>query len=561
MFSFLNWRPGKLKHSLICLISGIIVSGCATYGNGINKSLNSMEQGDYKKAEEEIKKSLSPKGCDRLLYHMELGTIKRLDKNYLESNSSFETAERISEELYTKNSKEIFTSLFINSRKTAYSGKDFEKVFLNYFKALNYLGLNSRSKYNDFQESIVELKRLNFKLNSYEFEKGSYKDVKSSENEKFTILLKIFRAFQGKIIDYNWLKYREDAYFRYFSGVIYELAGEYDSARIDYEKAAGLYERGYIKQYDLDGELAEQAWFDTIRMMIKSGGYENWWPDLAKEKLSRNKFIELNKLNNKNGEIIVIQHLGKIPQRKELNLHLSAKKGLSSFSIRPVPVGTNQEINDQLAWFGFFYGDKNFVSLIRSYSSDNLYEFLDGIGTKTIWLGPFWEKIEKIGLAEAVGEDGVRITIPYYPPIRSLYGNSEVKIGKKRKTLLRGESLGSIAIQSQLLNTGKDLNIELARSSLKLLLAHEAGEKIAGGSAKDFFSIAGKIAASASSAAETRNWLSLPLEIRINRISVPPGEHEVKLITMDKNNMVLSEETEKIKVNPGESKIWIKRTF
>lgn len=554
MLTFFYLKFSDVKKIFVCFVLGISLCGCATYGDGIKKSLESIEQGNYEQAEKDLKCSLKPGGKDRLLYHMELGTIKRLDKNYLESNSSFEAAENISEELYTKKAKDALASLLLNPRSSSYPGEDFEKVYINYYKALNYFDLTCGGK-GDIEDSIVELKRLDFKLKSFENEKGNYKEAEDSEKSKFAKLLNIFKQFLGESLDLNQLKYREDAYFRYFAGILYEFAGQYDSARIEYENAAKLYEKGYVKQYNLDMKMVERSWFDAIRMMKKSGGYGNKWSNLAKKKLSKKMCNKLRRLNKKESEIIVIDHIGKVPEKKEMNLYLKAESHIQSFSIRPIPVGTVEEINDQLAWFNLYYMDKNLVSLARAYSSSNLTELLGGIGVKTVFLGPLWEVAKKIGLTDAIGADGVRITIPYYPPIRNSYGESELIIGKKSKKLIRGESLGELALQSQLLDTGEDLRDELARASLKAVTTSTlTGGGFLGG-------MTCKIVTSATCAAETRNWLSLPLEIRINRISVPPGEHEVKVITKNKSGGILSTETRMIKVKSGESKLWIKRTF
>ena len=62
-------------------------------------------------------------------------------------------------------------------------------------------------------------------------------DAKDDEGKLFSQLMKIFGVLAGQVIDKDKLIYREDAYVRYMNGLIYEINGELDSARIAYQKA------------------------------------------------------------------------------------------------------------------------------------------------------------------------------------------------------------------------------------------------------------------------------------------------------------------------------------
>jgi len=550
----------NLKVLLMLFFIGIAVSGCATYGQGVKKSLDFVEQGSFTLAEEELKKVLKPDGNDRLLYYMELGSITRLGEKYSVSNENFETAEKIAEDLYTKRTKDVLSSMLLNPRQSPYPGNEYENVYLNYFKALNYMDMGLRGSLEAktcLENARIELRRLDYKLKSYEVEKGNYKEVEDKKKKTLVKLLDIFSRFQGNWLDKDWLQFREDAFARYVSGIIYEISGMYDDARISYNNAATLYKQGYVKQYDLDPKIIERAWFDTVRMMIKSKSYrKSEWKSFAARELSPEKIAELEKYSSSNGEIIVIEHLGLSPQRKELNLHLNVDVNSKSLYMYPILTGQPSDKNDQRAWFFLLYADKGVLDIVNNYSSGGLSGTVKGLQRKTIGIGPIWSVAENIGLIGALGNGGVRVTVPYYSPLKKKFGMSRMVVNGKSGYLVKGEDIGQLALQNQLLNAGKDLNEALARATMKNLVAYQAGGQLG-----DLALLGGKLAAAMTSAAETRNWLMLPSEIRVNRIDVLPGDHSVEITTHDISGQVISTITENVSIKPGEVKVLFKRTF
>ena len=63
--------------TLMSVLLSAVLSGCATYGNGIQQALNAVDTGDYDKAASAISSSLKDTGKDRLLYYMEMGVVER----------------------------------------------------------------------------------------------------------------------------------------------------------------------------------------------------------------------------------------------------------------------------------------------------------------------------------------------------------------------------------------------------------------------------------------------------------------------------------------------------
>ena len=89
-----------------------------------------------------------------------------------------------------------------------------------------------------------------------------------------------------------------------------------------------------------------------------------------------------------------------------------------------------------------------------------------------------------------------------------------------------------MGLNEQLLNANSDIQLALARGAFKALTAQKAGE-LAGGQFGGLLASVGKIAGQLSDAAETRNWLMLPYEVRVTRIPVDAGSY-----TVDVNSVV-----------------------
>lgn len=558
----MNWK--EIAHAIrrwamVALLAGA-ASGCATYGEGVQKALDHTEKGEYQQAEKLLAKDLDSSGDDRLLYFTETATLKHLTGDLEESNKRLDEAERIAEDLYTKRMDELLSSLMSNPRNSDYAGTDYEKVYINYYKALNYLFLaqqaESEAKRRDHLESArVESRKVTIRLDSYAAEKGDYKEVKDKEKQTFQKLLDIFQKFQGNWLDADWLVFRDDAYARYLTGLLYEMRGEWDDARIAYETAAKMYAEGYNEQYKLDAAMGEQAWIDAVRMMEASGGYGTEIDHLLRTEFSDAMKERLEAQQAKDAQIVVVQHLGLMPARDEMSLHLTMNPSMQQLKLEPVLTGDEELRQDKMSWFFLLYADKGVMSLIDGYTQGGLAGVADKLTSKTISLGPAWQLADSIRLPQAIGNTGLRVTVPYYRPFDKPFQGSRVSVDGSSRDMLRSENLYRVALQEQLRNAGSDLNGALARASLKNILAGEVGEALGGGLGR----LAGKLTATASSAAETRNWLTLPYEVRVRRIAVEPGQHQVTLTTTRRDGTAVRER-HTVEVSAGETHVLRERT-
>lgn len=520
----------SLRNSLnrLLTVAGVVViSGCATYGSGVQQALEQVQQGDLTVAEASFKQTLQPTGNDALLYHLELGVVKHLQGDFAASNQLLNQAEQIAERLETVSITDSLAVLMSNPRQGAYGGAEFEKMFINYYKALNYFGLaQTATSRNDRLDALdgarIESRRLIIRLNDLNSRKGTYAEQKSKDEQTFSQLLDIFDALSGNMVDMDQLVYRDDAMAHYLTGISFEMNGEYDDARISYRKAAQSYEDGFATQFRLDPEMISQAWFDVVRMMRKSGDKEDA-NQLAKRKLSKQQRAELKRWDD-TAQVIVVEHKGMAPHRKEMNLEMSANATLQSFELRPYLFATDR---NQLAWFYVLYADKLIFDALTFYlDADAGLLDLPLVGlTKTIYLGPLWDQVMDLGLDQAIGSS-MRITVPYYDPVPA-EGPSALLVGDRSYDLYKSSNPAQMAVQEQILNSSVDIQMALARASLKALTAAQVAE--VGGEFGGLLSAVGKITAQLTDAAETRNWLLLPSDVRIRRVALDEGTHQLTL--------------------------------
>lgn len=517
----------KIIISLALLVYSFVLTGCATYGAGIDGAIKQVQNENYSGAETSLKRALSPTGNDRLLYHLELALVKQFEGDYESSNQLLEQAERLAEELETISLSKSLTVMMSNPRKGTYAGADFEKVYINYFKAINYFALaeqaESTSQYlTALDGARVESRRLVMRLNEINDRKGNY-SAEDGDAKTFRSLLKLFDTLlRGNLIDLDSLKYRDDAMAHYLTGLSFEMNREYDNARISYQRAASSYERGFAKQYLLGEEIIEQAWFDTIRMMRLAGNYQREWPRLAKQKLSTAKRAELDLWQRDSAQLVVLEHKGLMPQRKEMNLVLSLNQDLHAIQLRPL---LNLDDEPGLAWFYLLYADKGIAGAVTAFMDAKNYGIFSYGFTKTVPLGPLWHNAASLGLIDAMSP-ALRVAVPYYEPLKAL-PSSYLVINNQKMPLIKSANPGLMAIQEQMVNASVDINQAFARSALKALLAQQLENVNQNYGA--LFAMAGKLAMQFTDAAETRNWLLLPQDIRLQRTVLEPGAHDIEL--------------------------------
>jgi hypothetical protein len=154
---------------------------------------------------------------ERLLYYLDAGMLHHINGNWEQSNELLSLAEEAIEELYTKSIARAAGSMILNDRSLEYSGEDYEDIYINVFKALNFLELGDRAA------AMVEVRRVDDKLSALEQKYARIaKDMDIEADAKVQ-----FKHSRGR--------FHSSALASYISMVLYLADNKKDDARIDYD--------------------------------------------------------------------------------------------------------------------------------------------------------------------------------------------------------------------------------------------------------------------------------------------------------------------------------------
>ncbi|MBN2685987.1 MAG: hypothetical protein JXR40_11960 [Pontiellaceae bacterium] len=155
---------------------------------------------------------------DRVVFYLDMGMLHHWNGDYKQSNEYLEMAERAIEENFTKSVSRATTSLLLNDNVLEYAGEDYEDIYLNLFKALNYLALNQDD------DAFVEIRRIDNK-------------VKLLDDKYGKMALELSNAEEAKVPFRPGKNYFQDsALGRYFGVLLYREEGKWDDVRIDLER-------------------------------------------------------------------------------------------------------------------------------------------------------------------------------------------------------------------------------------------------------------------------------------------------------------------------------------
>ena len=159
---------------------------------------------------------------EKVLYYLDLGMLCHYNGEYERSNKLLTEAEYAIEDLFTKSVGKAALSLFLNDNVKDYAGEDYEDIYLNIFKALNYLHLKK------WDDAIVEINRIAIKLNLLEDKYKKMADKYNSSDENDDNLKLSMKPADNT--------FHNSALARYMSLLMYRFEGLYDDARIDHDE-------------------------------------------------------------------------------------------------------------------------------------------------------------------------------------------------------------------------------------------------------------------------------------------------------------------------------------
>ncbi|WP_438462335.1 hypothetical protein [Marinomonas sp. PE14-40] len=557
----MNICKKDFRSAYLALLSVLFLSGCATYNQDISDGRDLAKQGQWHEAEEVINDTLDS-SQDHLLRLLEIGALAQYQGDYERSNQLLEQAERLSDTFLEESISSRSWALLANPMQGDFQPTGFERVYINFFKSLNYLALAEQATSRQQRQSLldaalVESRRIDLKLNEIAALNPSYDDIDGANKTFLSKAVDWLSGFYTGGINSDDYVYRDDAWARYMEGLQYEVSGEYDDARIAYQASANLYDKGYTKQYNLPKDAGQRAWLDTIRMMKKAGGWQSEYPSLAKEKLNKKYQALLADYDKKPAEIIVLEEQGFVPERKELNLMLYASPQSYSLVLEPLYTGTHQDANNASRWFSMVYADQGLLNLFANYQAGGAWSTFAGVFTKRIILGNAgWRSLRSVGIDKMLNEAPVRIAVPYYDPV--VLDNTQTKLttslgasGAAKEQSVRMTSLADITMQVQLSQASRDIYETLLRELLRNYLAYKVSSEVQDETASLLLGLVGKIAVLASASSETRNWSTLPAQVRLTRHAAETGLQSLNYQANGKNFTL-----DPFELNKNQIKVW-----
>lgn len=222
--ALLNMVRGYLTHFSGLLLFLSLLSGCAAYqlDNAQHELRGSYASGDYTSTARFIE-SLNEKGVykskDQVLLYLEQGMVNHFAGEYDKSIEYFTKAENQIDELFTKSVSRAVQSFVVNDNKLAYDGEDYEDIYLNVFKSLNFI------HQNNLESALVEARRVTHKLGLLDqkynglVEALSKKDSTSTGEDKW-------KTGETNV--------QNSALGRYISTILFAKTNKPDNARIEF---------------------------------------------------------------------------------------------------------------------------------------------------------------------------------------------------------------------------------------------------------------------------------------------------------------------------------------
>jgi len=253
-------------------------SGCASYSYTFNAVENAMAESKPAEALIILDKIHDNKG---VLYNLNKAILLRMQGKFSESNEAFELSKKLIETYEAVSVTEQTGSFVVNDTTRTYIGEDYEQILLHFYESLNYLELDDR------YAARVEALQADLKLNQLARDKT--------------------KGF-----------YTEDAFVRYFSGILYEELGEWSNAMIAYRKAYKTYLKQRTQYFV---PIPESLKYALLRLAEREG-----LTDELKQYQNEFSIEEWSSVNNglEKGEFIYVLNSGLAPMKKEKALQVIA---------------------------------------------------------------------------------------------------------------------------------------------------------------------------------------------------------------------------------------------
>ena len=308
----------------------IAVCGCSTYSDEMGAMRDNYTSKSYTKALEALKKSgLGESQRNRFLYRVERAMILDRMGQLAQSRKLLLEADKIADELYTLSLTKTAATMLVNESVSDYSGEDYEKVAIHSILALSFL------EEGKLESAQVEARKINTKL----------AEITANYTSKHA-------------------NYREDAFARYLSGLIFEALGRTDDAIIAYRKALAQMTRHPYRNYYV-GALSPAL----VKALYKLAVQRNRTKIIAELTKNYPSLVADYKRHLAatpgGGELVVIHEAGNIEPKRAMEFVLPISNQVVRFSFPVIKettiVGRNQSNGVKVA--NSFYHASNLANM------------------------------------------------------------------------------------------------------------------------------------------------------------------------------------------------------
>jgi hypothetical protein len=465
---------------LLVLFAAVVLLGCASTARVQRDLTEQMLRGDYSAALQlvEREKDRSFRGKNQLLYFLEKGMLLQIEGRYVESNAAFEQAKRIGDALYTTSLSGVGLSMMTNDYALAYAGENFERTLVHLFSAVNYEMLG------DLESALVEARQVEDYLRKLQVDAGSGNS------------------------------YREDAFARYLSALLYEAGGEYGSSLVDYKKAIAGY-AVYADEFAL--QPPPSLYENAERVAARLG---RWAQDDLRALGSPGK---VRTIPEGEGELIILHYNGLSPVKGQTKVAIPFSEAwlLVAAIQATADERAREDINRATAFVGA----------------------LEGVDVISVAFPKYVDRPYRIARMEPLVAKATRIT---GPELVEDIGAIAEKDLEDRKALIYTKSVARAAIKYAI-QKGVEAAARESGDQQALLVA---GTQLLGG-----------LARYASEQADKRVWSTLPDQIWMSSMVLPAGVHvlEVDFVTAQ-SVPVESRTIPNVEVSPGQRRFVILRT-
>jgi hypothetical protein len=313
--------------------------------------------------------------------------------------------------------------------------------------------------------------------------------------------------------------YRDDASARYLTGIVYETTGDLNNALVAYRKAYDEYRRGHAWARTVPSALKSDLLrvTDSLHLSTEHDEYLQAFPDRAWQ-----PHAELQQL----AQVVVISYNGRVARKEDLFLDLPVS--LDALRLVLLAKGLGGGTQESRPVESALYGMNGHVV--------------------------------RVALPRLVAQK----TQVAYGEV-SLIGNS----GSFTAQTELMEDLSALA-RKQLDDRFSQLALKaVARAAVKYAVAEGVTRSARAAAGSDYGALVGILVrgvthglAIASEEADKRTWQTLPDEIQITRLWVPPGTYEFRLQSVAKGGgRVGRDSVRTVSLQAGETRLFTERVL